>query len=136
MDGQGCKVIKVKHYRIKVPASAIISEGPLCLDDIFHSSESHADLFLGVKCSNRTYAIIIEDAGVPEVRDFKKLEKSVTDLASRGYVLHEAIVVKLLHHRGLGSGKGLLRSLARSYRVELQECNKTIDLGPVLERVG
>lgn len=118
---------KVGKLTIKIPNDLKVTK-KIDLDKFLNISEEKADVFLELVLNRRKYAIIIEDTGRPKVSDLKRLCLSEYLLRSRGEIGNHA-VIKILHHCGVKSGKGLYVNLARSYKVHLSECkHRSIDL--------
>ncbi len=126
------RMVKVGKLRIQVPVDADVQDAKN-LDNIYGSSIKHPDVLLVVKYGQQTYAVIIEDTGVPEPKDLERLRESSEDLRRRELIPQGAIIVKLLHHKG--SVHTTLKRLALSYKVELQRCSDHIDLALLLEKV-
>ncbi len=136
------KTIKAGKVSIRLPPDTHI-ERVENLDEIFKPQrdtgyqERRSDVLIVVTYKGTRYAIIVEDTGVPEQKDFERLASMTKELANRGIIPRRAIVIKLLHHTGIRYGKRLLTSMARSYRVELKECRKTpVDLTALLARLA
>jgi len=131
------KVIKIGRIRIVIPSNIeIISE--IDLDQLLKDYHIHGnqprrnDALLIFKYKDRTFATIIEDTGHPSLNDLNRLHEMPEKLKQRKILKPNMIIMKVLHHKGMGTG--LLVHIARSYRIELQECHRSIDLGLILRR--
>jgi len=128
------KVLKVGRIRVRVPDEVEVLE--VCdLDELYgHSSmKTRADALIVLRGGDRVIAAIVEDTGRPEPRDFERLNNTLRDLIEKRLVRPSMVVLKVLHHKGFKTGRALLLSLARAFRVELQECrSKATDLCLIL----
>ena len=136
------RVVRAAGTTILLPPNTHI-ERMEDLDKIFKAQEDtgyqerHSDTLIVATYKGTRYAIIIEDTGVPEPKDFERLASMVKELVARGLIPRETIVIKLIHHTGIKRGKSLLTNIARSYRVELKECrNAPVNLTTLLTRLA
>ena len=121
-------MIKIKDVRLKLPNEANVKE-VLDLDKLFSSSREHSDILIIFEINNKKIATIIEDTGRPEPKDFERIDKDVSELKRRGIIMHDMIIIKVVHHTGIGKGKNLIY-----YIVELQECKSIIDIEHILRK--
>jgi len=130
--------VRIKNVKIILPHNAEL----LKLRDLDESlaqplkrSEERSDIALAIKCSEYVINIVIEDTGVPELRDIQKLEVSYNKLVEEEFFQStRAIKMLLLHHRG--GVHGPLKKCALSSKVEVLRCSEDIDLNTLLMRRG
>jgi len=130
--------VRIKNVKIILPHNAEL----LKLRDLDESlaqplkrSEERGDIALVIKCSEYLINIVIEDTGLPELKDIQKLEESYNRLVGEGFFKStRAIKMLLLHHRG--GVHGLLKKYASSSKVEVLRCNEDINLNTLLMRRG
>ena len=130
------EVLRVGRVRLRVPRAAEVLEAR-DLDEVFSQGPARADALVLLRSGGVVIAAVVEDTGRPEPRDLERLDGTVDNLRRMGLIGPGAVILKVLHHRGLGPGSALLVSLARSRRVELQECRSGgTDLASILRRRG
>ncbi|RLI06615.1 hypothetical protein DRO32_05300 [Candidatus Bathyarchaeota archaeon] len=128
--------VKVGKLRVKVPEEARVVEA-YDLDEVFACSSQRPDTLIILEVGQKMLAVVVEDTGRPELKDLRRLSDSIGSLKERGLVEPRMMVLKVLHHTGLKSGRSILVELARRFRVELQECHHTpIDLDQILRKRG
>ncbi len=94
------------------------------------------DVFLTFKLKERKIILsaLIEHTKRPEPYDLERLGKHTISRIRAKYNVAD-IVIKVLHHCGIGSGKTLFFKMAEKANVELLECrSKTIDLVGLLRK--
>jgi len=127
-------VLKIGRIRVKVPTGVKVLS-TYSLDELYGEEHSKPDALIVLKKEDETIVAIIEDTGRPELHDFDRLSNVIEDLRRKGLIKPNMIILKIIHHTGLKSGRTLLTSLARSSKVELQECRyRIIDLSPILQK--
>jgi len=121
---------------LRIPKSVKVL-GAYDLDVLYSHSSARADALVILESGGRTVAAVVEDTGRPNIDDLNRLNGTADDLRRRGLIRPGMVTLKILHHGGIRSGRALLTSLARSLRVELQECRSgATDIGFILRRRG
>lgn len=126
-------IINIKNLKLKLP-DHVCELKLLDLDEFFKSNRKHGDIFVSFKINDLRIGVIVEDTGRPEPKDFERLVSDVEELRRRGMLKHDMIIIKIIHHRGIHKGKMLIRHLAKSFKVELQECESVIDIEYILRK--
>jgi len=128
------KIVRIKNVKIILPPNAeLLKWGDL--DEALAQPLKRSDIALVIKCNKYVINIVIEDTGVPELRDIQKLEESYNKLVEEEFFQStKAIRMLLLHHRG--SVRGPLMKRALSSKVNVLRCNEDIDLNTLLMRRG
>ncbi len=90
------------------------------------------DFALLLRGKDRRYLVIIEHTGRPNRDDLERLDHFVEEFRRRGSTGY--VVIKVLHHAGLRSGKALLVRMARRAHVELSKCSDTLNLEGLMRR--
>ena len=140
MPNPKIRVEKIGNIRAILPADAQIID-KIDLEQYYKNHHIHGtqpernDALLTFKYKNKTFTAIIEETGVPKLNDLTRLYEMPNKLKQNGLIKTETIIIKILHHKGIKTGKRLLCSIAQSYRIELQECHrKSIDLALILTK--
>jgi len=124
----------VGRVRVALPRDAVVLAS-LDLDEFYGggSGVMHGDAFIRLLYRGVYVSVIIEDTGVPELRDFEKIVNTVDLLRRNGLIGVEDIVVKVLHHSG-GLRPNLFNRLKRRFAVEAQRCGGLVDLASILRK--
>ena len=132
------KVVQIGRVKVKLPPGARIVESvdlDVLYEELGMGHGRKSDVLLILEYRNRKYAVVVEDTGRPERKDFERLRETLERLGRMNIVGGDVVVVKVLHHGGVGKGKSLFVSMARSYKVEVQECRRRfVDLDLVFRR--
>ncbi len=130
------KVIKIGNIKIKVPDDIDIHES-INLDVLYGTScVRRSDVLLIFSYKGLKYTAIIEDTGRPKPRDFERINQIIQDLKCKNIIPRKTILIKLVHHTGIKSGKSLISRLKISYRIMLQECiHRYVDLESILRSI-
>ena len=85
--------------------------------------------------NNPIHKLIVENWGPVEKGEIEFKPPFIYSAGLREELSRD-IIVRILHHRGLGKGKTMITKMAQKMRVELKECEKTIDLESLLRKRG
>ena len=130
------KIVKINNISIKLPDKATIHRY-INLDKLYQPSVQRSDILLILLYKKLKYVVIIEDTGRVKIKDFERLNKTLEDLKEKKYLPQEAVFIKIIHHKGIKSGRALISRIKMRYRVELQECRyRFIDLEQIFKRYG
>lgn len=132
--GDKSKIIVVGKVKASIPLNSEVIK-KIDLEKLYkhrYACEARNDALIVLHYRGKKYAIIIEDTGVPSTDDINRLADMPKELRSKGLIDPNALIMRILHHCGIHS---LLVAMARSYRIELQECtNRPVDIGLILRR--
>jgi len=127
------RVIEIGNIYVNIPyhCRIILREN---LDEFWPKRERKSDALLVLKINGRQLCILIEQTGHPELKDLRRLNEMERKLRDKKLLTSNHIVMKVLHHKGIRNA--LLVNAARSYKIELQECTRIIDLERILLKRG
>lgn len=128
------KIIVVGKIKVSIPLNSEVKK-KIDLEKLYKHRYAYGtrnDALIVLHYKGKKYAIVIEDTGIPNTHDIERLADMPKELRSKGLIDPDALIMRILHHCGIHS---LMVAMARSYRVELQECtNKLVDIGLILRR--
>ena len=105
------RVIKIGNIKIKVPDDIDIHKS-INLDVLYGTSRvRRSDVLLIFSYKGLKYTVIIEDTGRPRPKDFERLNQIIQDLKCKNIIPRKTILIKLVHHTGIKSGKSLISRL-------------------------
>jgi len=124
---------KIGKLKLKFPSQAKIIEC-IDVDKIPEIDEIiHCDYIILFAVKKRNFIILIEDTGVPEIRDLDKVDSCLNFIHHLiNLDMHEIYAkIKIVHFRKKVSG--IFTKVAISRRIEYKKCDNPIDIENILQ---
>jgi hypothetical protein len=127
--------IKVGKLTIRASSELQVIE-KIDLDSFFEEckeSRKHADAALAIKLRDKEITMIIEETSLIHTDDFNKITSTEEELKRRNKINStRQFIMRIIHcKRGIN---WIILSMAKSYKVELQECGDFIRLDELLRK--